>query len=77
MGKSHPKPGVPRGVKPKELKNLLRDVWATDGWLVVGTNNHVKVISPDGEKIFTSVTARSPRVVDQVRSDLRRIGWDQ
>lgn len=76
--KKHPKPGVPTCVKPKALRKLLVEVNRVDGWEVSGTNNHVKVTSPDGHKIFCSSTGnKRGRLLKNVLADLRRIGWDQ
>lgn len=66
---------IPRGIKPKALRQLLQQVEAAGHAVSITRNNHIRIDTPKGP-YFTSYTTSSARTIPNVRSALRKRGVD-
>lgn len=58
----------------KELKSLL-NLAVKQGWVVEQrSNNHYKLIAPNGKVVFTSSTPSDRRAIENIKRDLRANG---
>jgi len=66
---------IPRGIKPKALREVLAAAEDAGATVSLTRGNHVRVETPEGP-YFTGSTASDGRVIRHLRSDLRRRGID-
>lgn len=65
---------VPRGIKPKEFRQLLQRVERLGCEVVLTRGNHVKVTTPSGGHVIASYTMSDPRGMKNLISELRKRG---
>lgn len=64
-----------KGIKPKQLRDILSRIGKTPGWEVsLRKGGHVKVVNPEGKCTFISQTTY-PAALRMIKGDLRRMGW--
>lgn len=62
------------GIQHKELRVIV-DIAIAQGWAFEHRrNNHLVLISPTGEKVFTSSTPSDWRALMKIKAQLRRMG---
>jgi len=65
-----------RGVTPKEHRQLVRRVKKLGAVVTHAGSSHLRITNPrTGEWMTMAGSARAP-AVDQIKRDLRRIGYD-
>lgn len=63
-----------RSFKNKDLQQLFKEA-ESQGWEIRRAKRHIKLVAPDGGFVFTSGTPTDNRAVKNIRSTMRKKGF--